>query len=184
MVRPWRGREEDARIRARERERERKSHKGCCTYRAYKWQCRLPDEVSCLCFSLVPPSPNDNPVRLCRVVEGVWCSFSSRRLALTPRHAEGGCHADPPRPRVIVAVCQERGKPSDDGVNWATIVPPPPLLFLSLLRDTRARWPLAPTRPWPSRGTKVARIALPSRNHEGVRVQYIYSELRSMVKDC
>ena len=109
MVRPWRDGEEDARIRARERER--KSHKGRCTYRAYKWQCRLPDEVSCLCFSLVPPSPNDNPVRLCRVVEGVWCSFSSRRLALTPRHAEGGCHADPPRPRLLLRFAKREGSP-------------------------------------------------------------------------
>lgn len=126
---------------AREREKEReKVTKGVARI------AHINDNAGCLmkcrvCAShLSPPSPNDNPVRLCRVVEGVWCSFSSRRLALTPRHAEGGCHADPPRPRVIVAVCQERGKPSDDGVNWATIVPPPPpLLFLSLLRDTRAR---------------------------------------------
>lgn len=40
MVRPWRDRE-DARIRTKKRERERvsderKSHKGRCTYRAYK----------------------------------------------------------------------------------------------------------------------------------------------------
>lgn len=97
------------------------------------------DEVSCLCFSLVRP-PYDNPVRLCRVVEGVWCSFSSRRLALTPRRRGWLPRRPSTTISVIVAVYQERGKPSDDGVNWATIVPPPPpLLLLFLLRDTRAR---------------------------------------------
>ena len=131
-----------------------------------------------------PPLPQRQPREtLSRRRRGVvQLLISSPRPHTSTRR--GWLPRRPSTTTVIVAVCQERGKPSDDGVNWATIVPPPPLLFLSLLRDTRARWPLAPTRPWPSRGTKVARIALPSRNHEGVRVQYIYSELRSMVKDC
>lgn len=97
---------------AREREKEReKVTKGVARI------AHINDNAGCLmkcrvCAShLSPPSPNDNPVRLCRVVEGVWCSFSSRRLALTPRHAEGGCHADPPRPRLLLRFAKREGSP-------------------------------------------------------------------------
>lgn len=125
---------------AREREKEReKVTKGVARI------AHINDNAGCLmkcrvCAShLCPPLPQRQPREtLSRRRRGVvQLLISSPRPHTSTRR--GWLPRRPSTTTVIVAVCQERGKPSDDGVNWATIVPPPPLLFLSLLRDTRAR---------------------------------------------
>lgn len=135
-------------------------------------KCRVCASLTC------PPPPTTQP----RETLSKGCGVASHLVA-SPSHLDARGGWLPRRPSTNHGYCcgspTEREKPSDGGVNWATIVPPPPL-FLSLLRDTRARWPLAPTRPWPRRGTKVAWIALPSRNHRGVCV-CVYRESRSML---
>lgn len=121
---------------------ERKSHKGRTRI------AHINDNAGCRwnwwgvasVFLTRPPlQTTTHPRETLSSSKGWWLLI--RRLALTPRRR--GWRRDPPR-RLLLRLPE---KPSDDGVNWATIVLPP-LLFLSL-RDTRARWPLAPTRPWP-----------------------------------
>lgn len=125
---------------AREREKEReKVTKGVARIAHINdnagclMKCRVC--ASHLCPSLPQRQPRETLSRRRRGV--VQLLISSPRPHTSTRR--GWLPRRPSTTTVIVAVCQERGKPSDDGVNWATIVPPPPLLFLSLLRDTRAR---------------------------------------------
>lgn len=138
-------------------------------------KCRVCASLTC------PPPPTTQP----RETLSKGCGVASHLVA-SPSHLDARGGWLPRRPSTNHGYCcgspTEREKPSDGGVNWATIVPPPPL-FLSLLRDTRARWPLAPTRPWPRRGTKVAWIALPSRNHRGVCVCVSWVEVNVVGKN-